>query len=330
MIEPRLIGPRLIGRRVLVGTVLATPWIARAQASRMLSLLVGAPPGRGSDPSARAFAPFLERHLRQTRVAVLNRPGEAGLTAMRLLADASPAGLTIGWIASPTLPARMVDRPEAAGLLDRLRLIGAVQKEPIVFVSAPDSKLQSARDLVQRAGSDPAAMPLGTPPEGSAGHLAALRLQALAGTRLNIVAFPSSAAARQAAQAGNVAAAALGLADALEGLRAGSLSGLGIATQRRSNAFPAVAPLRESGLVLSATILRGIAAPAGLPEEVAAALAAALRGITADPEYLTAGDESGFVPRLIDGAAWAALVSEEQTQLAAIWADSPWIIAAAG
>ena len=78
--------------------------------------------------------------------------------------------------------------------------------------------------------------------------------------RLNIVAFPSAAAARQAAVSGNVAAAALGLSNAIGDLREGRLVGLGIAAANRADAFPDMPPLRDSGLDLSAVIRRGLAA----------------------------------------------------------------------
>ncbi|MCC6720459.1 MAG: hypothetical protein IT555_21510 [Acetobacteraceae bacterium] len=320
-------------RRSLLAAALALPSAARARPSEtlpLLSLVVGSPPGRGADLSARAFAPYLARHLRQVRITVMNRPGEAGLTALRLVADAEPTAGAIGWVASPTLPARMIDRPAGGGLLGKLQLVGAVQKEPIVFVSCPRSPLASVAALLARAGEDAAAMPLGTPPEGSAGHLAALRLQALSGVALNIVAFPSSAAARQAAQAGNAAAAALAMGEAVEGLRDGTLLGLGIAARRPSRAMPTVAPLRDSGLVLSAALLRGLALPVGAPPARIAALATALRGVVADPEFMAAGDESGFQATLLDGEDWTAQMRREHAALADMWRTTPWTVAPSG
>ncbi|MCX7379563.1 MAG: tripartite tricarboxylate transporter substrate-binding protein [Alphaproteobacteria bacterium] len=316
-------------RRALLATPLAlaaTTAQARTQpppTPPLLSLVVGSPPGRGADPSARAFAPFLERHLRNVRVAVLNRPGEAGLAALRLLASSDASGLTLGWVSSPTLPARMVDR-DAPGLLDRLRLVGAVQKEPLVFVSSPRSPLASVGDLLRRAGKDSAAMALGTPPEGSPGHLVALRLQALTGTKLQIVAFPSATAARQAAQEGHAAAAVLAMADAIEALRDGTLSGLGVATRRPHRAMPDVAPLHASGVALQATILRGLALPAAADPARIAALQSALTRIAADPEFIAAGDESGFQPITLPGPAWTAEVEKDYAIFTTLWSLSPW------
>lgn len=301
----------------------ALPTRAAPPAPPLLSLVVGSAPGRGADPSARAFAPFLERHLRNVRVAVLNRPGEAGLAALRLLAGADANGLTLGWVATPTLPARMVDR-DAPGLLSRLHLVGAVQKEPLVFVSSPRTPLTSVGDLLRRAGEDSIAMALATPPEGSPGHLAALRLQALSGTRLHIVAFPSAAAARQAAQGDHAAAAVLPMSDAIEALREGTLAGLGVAARTAHRTLPDVAPLHASGVALQATILRGLALPAGADPARAAALQAALARIAADPEFCAAGDETGFKPIALPGPAWTAQAEQDHAHLATLWSQTPW------
>jgi tripartite-type tricarboxylate transporter receptor subunit TctC len=325
---------RGITRRLLLATPLAlvgacswaaTPTRAAPPALPLLSLIVGSPPGRGADPSARAFAPFLERHLRDVRVAVLNRPGESGLSALRLLAGSDATGLALGWVSSPSLPARMVDR-DAPALLDRLHLVGAVQKEPVVLVSTPRSPLASVADLLARARADGtgAAYPLGTPPPGSPGHLAALRLQALSGIRLHIVAFPSAAAARQAAQEGHAAAALLALGDAIEALREGTLSGLGIAARRPARSMPEIAPLHAAGIALQAPILRGLALPAGADPARIAALEAALLRIAADPEFIAAGDESGFHPTTLPGPTWTTQIRQDHAHLSTIWSTTPW------
>jgi tripartite-type tricarboxylate transporter receptor subunit TctC len=289
-----------------------------------IRLLVGASPGSAPDTVARGVAPFLARQLPGVAIEIQNLTGEAGLTAMQALADAPPSGATLGWVASPTLPARMVDRG-APDLLSRLRLLGAVQEEPIAFVSLPATSDTSVQDLVRRSSEDADAVPLGTPPPGSPPHLAALRLQALAGTRLNIVTFPSSAAARAAAIGGNVAAAALGMAVVVDDLREDRLSGLGIAASARMDTLPDIPVLQEAGLDLAAAITRGLAAPSGLPDALAATLAAALQAVAADPDFVALAETGGFLANWTDGPAWTALVGAEQARLAAVWATEAWL-----
>ena len=314
----------MIGRRQLVLAAAAFGATRPVRAGQTLTLLVGATGGSPVDEVARAFAPFLARHLPFTDVDVRNLVGGAGLAAANALAEAAPDGSVLGWVATPTLPARVVDRG-ADDLLRRIVLLGAVQKEPIAIVSPAATPLGSVQDIVRRAAEDADAVPLGTPPPGSPPHLAALRLQALAATRLNIVAFPSAAAARQAAVAGNVAAAALTLSSAIGDLREGRLVGLGIAANIRTEVFPDMPPLRDSGLDLSAYVRRGLAAPVGLPQEITERLRVAMQAVVADPEFQDQAGDRGFLANWIDGPTWTAVAEAERAELAKLWATEPWL-----
>jgi tripartite-type tricarboxylate transporter receptor subunit TctC len=319
----------VIRRRHLLLGAAALMAAGKAHAGESLALLVGARAGSATDELARSFAPFLTRHLPFTDIDVRSVQGGAGLAAARALAEASPTGAVLGWIATPTLPARMVDRG-GEDLMQHIVLLGAVQKEPICIVSPSATPLGSVQDIIERSADDAGAVPLGTPPPGSPPHLAALRLQAIAGTRLNIVAFPSAEAARQAAVAGNVAAAALSLSNAIGELREGRLVGLGIAAKNRADVFPDMPPLRDSGLDLSAVIYRGLAAPVGLPQEMAERLRTAMQAVVADPEFHEQADSIGFIPSWIDGPTWTARADAERAELARLWATEPWLQEGAG
>jgi tripartite-type tricarboxylate transporter receptor subunit TctC len=312
-------------RRLLIGaTALAASLPRRARAGQTLSLLVGAAAGSGADQGARAFAPFLERHLPHTAVEIHNLPEDAGLAAYRALAQADPSGRVVGWVATPALPARMVDRGGGA-LMQRISLLGAVQREPIAIVSLAATPIGGGHDAIRHTSAAGEAAPLGTPPPGSPPHLAALRVQELAGVPLNIIAFPSAAAVRQAVLAGNVAAAMLGLGDVIAMLREGRLVGVCLNGGERVVAFPAMPPLRDSGLPLTAAIRRGLAAPAGLAPETTERLRAALRDIIADPEFRGQADAGGFEADLTDGPNWSTEAETDRASLALLWQKAPWL-----
>ncbi len=313
----------MIRRRHLL-TAAAAVLLVRPGFASQSTLIVGGKAGAQLDTLARAFIPFLGRHLPSLGLNIANVVGGAGLEAAQALAHASSDGTTLGWVATPTLPARMVDR-RADDLMQRIALVGAVQKEPIAIVSPAATPLGSVQDIIARAADDADAVPLATPPPGSPPHLAALRLQALAATRLNIVAFPSAVAARQAAVAGNVAAAAVGLTNAITDLREGRLVGLGIAAANRADAFPDMPPLRDAGIELSAVIRRGLAVPSGVPADFLEQLRNALQAVVADQEYRDLADASGFIPAWVDGVTWTAQANSERAQLADIWETEPWL-----
>ncbi len=287
-------------------------------------MITGAPAGSNSDDIARSFAHYLGRFLDGPEIQVRNVPGDGGRTALNALADAPPSGASVGWVVTPVLAARAVDRTDPK-LPSRLSLLGAVEREPIAFVASAADPFDSVRDMIERASQDAGGLPLGTPPPGSPPHLAVLRLQVMTQTRLNILAFPSAAAARQALLGGNVLAAALGLSDVIAALRDEKLVGLGIAARKRSGILPDMPVLNEAGVPLSAWIHRGLAMPAETPADVTAPLIKALQAIVEDSAYREQVEAMGLLAAWSDGPSWTARVAREGDELAALWAADPWL-----
>jgi tripartite-type tricarboxylate transporter receptor subunit TctC len=275
---------------------------------RHLTLLLGFSEGSGADKTARDFASFVAPHLPGTDLALVNMPGGAGRIMLAALGDAAPNGTTIGWVVTPTLPARMIDRGEPS-LGQRLQLLGQVEREPIAFVSPSGDPANSIQDIIQRASDDADAVPQ---------------------TQLNIVTFPSAAAARQAVLARNVSAAALGLSEAIGPLRDGSLSAIGIAARRRFGLLPDAPVLDESGIPLSAFIRRGIGVPAGTPPEATAALLVAIRAAAQDGAFAEQGEGKGYYAGWAEGAAWLTQMQTEQAALAKLWETNPWLSSSGG
>ena len=114
----------MIRRRLLLAGATALVLARPARSGGTITLLVGAKEGSPTDALARAFAPFLARHMPIGGITVSNVHGGAGLAAFQALAEAEPTGATLGWVATPSLPARMVDRG-VDDLLRRITLLGA-------------------------------------------------------------------------------------------------------------------------------------------------------------------------------------------------------------
>ena len=157
----------MIRRRDVLAGATGLAFASTARASENLTLLVGAKPGSSLDTLARAFAPLFARRLPGAEILVSNVHGDAGLAAMQALAQTQPNGTTLGWVATPTLPARMVDRG-ADDLMRRITLLGAVEREPVAIVSPTATPLGSVQDIVARSADDAEAVPFGTPPPGAA------------------------------------------------------------------------------------------------------------------------------------------------------------------
>lgn len=288
-----------------------------ARPARSLTLVVGGPPGGVAVTWARGFAPYLERHLPRATVGVQANTGDSVLVAALLLADSPADGKMLGAVSAPLLLARAIEQNQDA-LLGRLDWLAAVADEPVVIVAAP-----AAGDFAAFRGLGNTAT-LGVPPAGSAAGLLGETLRA--GISSGTLAFPSGAAARQAAMAGHVTAAAVSLPDALVHVREGRLVALALASATRCPLLPEVPTLTELGLPLLAQSQRGFVLPMGVPAHQRDRLATALRTAVADPEFAARGQAVGFVPRFVGPDAWPAEMATATGTLARRWADTPWLV----
>lgn len=302
---------------LLLAAGAALPAPALAARRNAVELLVGAPGGSPADLWARSVAPFLERCLPRLALTVRNHPGRAGLEAVALLATARPEQKLISVVTTPLLLARAVEAGEVSPA-DRIAPLASVIEESMVLVGAPAGPpdIEGLRALAERGT-------LGTPPPGSAAHFAAMRLQG----RLDLarLAFPSGAAARQAAMSGHVAAAMLAMPDAIAGLREGKLLGIGIAAARRSALVPDLPTLREQGLDLVAAAQRGFALNAAAPEPFRASLLAGLEAMAADPDFAEQAASLGQNARFLGPEAWRRVLTRADGELRRLWAEEPWL-----
>ncbi len=288
-----------------------------ARAAQPATLLVGAPAGSGPDLWARAAAPFLERHWARAQITVVNRPGHGGISAVRALASAAPDGLTIAAVGTPTLLARAVEQGQTA-LLERLQFVASVSEEPLLLVvpaGGPSQSIEALRAL------PPSAL-LGTPQAGNAAQLAGATLAARLG--LTPFAFANAVSVRQAVQAGHVQAAMLAAPEAMVLLREGRITALAVASAERTPLLPEVATLREQGVAFSALSCRGFALPGATPANKIGPLAAALRAMVANPEFIAQANDFGFRPVFQGPEPWMAHVRATTAELAARWTADPW------
>ncbi|MGX9965446.1 tripartite tricarboxylate transporter substrate-binding protein [Roseomonas sp. F4] len=309
----------VLRRRGLLGLggalALSTP--ALAVRRNPAELLVGAPPGSPVDLWARGVAPFLERALPRLTLVVRNRPGRFGLDLVTALAEAEPDQRIFGVVSSPLLLARAVEQGDPFPLGQIAALAGLAEDGMVlVGANAGPQDVAALRALGDRGT-------LGTAPPGSAAHIAALRLDG----RLDMprFAFPSAAAARQAAIGGHVAASMLALPDVITGLREGKLHGIGIAAARRSPLLPELPTLREQGVDLVAAAFRGFATSPTAPEAFRTALLRGLEAVAGDPDFVEQCSGRGQVPRFLGPEAWGRLLTRADADLRQRWADEPWL-----
>ncbi|MDI1272524.1 tripartite tricarboxylate transporter substrate binding protein [Polaromonas sp.] len=305
--------PPTLTRRdcLLVGAALALPALARAQAwpARPLRLIVPFPPGGLIDNMARLVGPRLAQELGQP-VVIDNKPGAGGNLGAAEVARAQADGYTL-LMASPPLtisPALYASLPYRPAQIAPVGLLGRV---PNVLLVNPKSGINSVAELVARARREPGKMNYASNGNGTSLHLSAELFKSTAGVFVTHIPYRGAAAAVTGLITGEVDMMFENLPSVLGQIQGGTVKALAVTTSRRSTTLPAVPTLAESGMpAFDVSAWYGVAAPAGTPPAVVAALEQALQKILREPEVIRAmesrGADVGFLAAAPMGAFMAA------------------------
>ena len=234
---------RLRGLRVLLPLAASLTFLGAvtAQASeadfykdKTIRLIVGYANG-GYDLYARMIAPYLARAL-GAAVIVENQPGAGGLTALDNLAVAPPDGLRLMIVnGSGAALSQLVGLKGVRFDLAKLGFLATVGGTPRVWLSAPNSPIQTPQDAV--ASTKPIIWAAGGPIDGLSDG-AEFNCAALALKCKIVMGYPGSAQAALALQKGE--ADALNIADtsAYNYVKAGDAKPVATVAFERSRFFP--------------------------------------------------------------------------------------------
>lgn len=270
---------------LLGAAAMATPSAAQFP-TRDITMIIGFSAGGGTDVMARTMAPFMERHLGGgVNIIVENRPGAGGERGFTAIAQATPDGYTLGMVNIPAFITPLIQR-EPAYTLESFAALGNVVSDPASLVVRTDSQFQTLEDFVEYVRENPGVTPVGNSAIGGAMHTSLLRF--LQGEDLNVihVPFPGGGPSRTALLGGHVAAGIMGLGEAAPLHNNGQLRVLATMAAERRPEAPDVPTFVELGYSIVSGSDRGMAAPAGVPEDILARLAEAVRLTVEDPAFL--------------------------------------------
>lgn len=321
----------MTGRRgfLAVGaTALALPCPALAQggwpAGRPIEVIVGFAPGGGTDVMVRALGLFLAAEIPGANFVVLNRPGAGGETAYGALQAAKPDGYTIGAINTPgylSVPLERRVRYDRA----KIRPIARLVDDPTAFVVRQDSPWRTLKDLVEAARKAPGTISVGSSGVGTDDHLGLTLLQAATGTEFIHAPFAGAGLVKNAVLAGHIDVAGLNLGEiGFLGQEIPPLRPLAAMGEHRWELMPNVPTFREEGFDVVMTSERGLAAPRGIPDEIAARLQDAIARVMAKPEWLERAKQLELPLAYLPGAEWEAQMPAQEARYRRIWEATPW------
>lgn len=243
--------------------------------TKPIELIVPFPAGGAADLMSRALAEASKPYLEHP-VVVVNKPGGAAIVGTEAVATAKPDGYTVAaLVVGPAATQPHIDKVNYD--FNSFDVITMIYDQPLALVVKPESKYQTAKDLLDDAKARPGQLKFAGAPVGGVPHLGCELLLRKAGTKGTIVPYQGTGPAATALLGGHIDAATLPPADVATHVEAGKLRALGVMSSERYASLPNVPTLKEQGIDLSASVWAGVAVPKGTPKPVYDKLHAAFK-----------------------------------------------------
>ena len=285
-------------------------------------MVVGFPPGGGTDVVARIIAPRYSELLGQS-VVIENRPGATGTMAAGQVAKSAPDGYTImmGHVSVNAIaPALFSNLPY--DVVRDFAPIGIAAAVPHFVTVHPSMPAKSLSELVAYLKAKPD-LTFPSAGNGSMPHLAGEIFRSLAGVKMVHVPYKGTGQSMQDLLGGQHLVAFDTMPASAPHVRSGKLRALATSSAARLPAFPDVPTAEEAGLAgYQVTTWYGVFAPAGTPPAIVNRLHADLVNAMQTPETrskLEGIGADGTVSR--SPAEFAALVRADTARYAKIVKD---------
>ncbi len=272
--------------------------------SKPIELLVGYDAGGPTDVGARLLAEELEKKLDAT-ITVVNRPGASSQIAYTALTSAEPDGYTMGAVTFPSAIITVIDESRGSDYdRDSFDPVALNVVDPTAVAVAADSDIDTPQDLVDAAKSGD--LRAATTGVASNEHFALARLEEETGASIAPVHFADGAtAAATAFLGGNTEILLANVSDMETLVTEKNAKIVGVMAAERSPFLPDVPTFEESGIDVEIASSRGLAFPAGTPEEITTTVSDAVGEILQDDAFRKRMEDQGLAPVYMDSADYA-------------------------
>jgi len=287
---------------------------ARAQSfpTKPLHLIVPFTPGGTTDILAREIAAKLQVAFGQSCI-VENRPGGGGTIGCELVARSDPDGLTMlmGHIGTLAINPLVYPR-HSYDPVKGWTPIAYVANVPNVLTVNAAVRAASVQELVALAKTKPGALTYGTGGTASASHLASAYFAYATGTEFLHVPYRGTAPFVADLLAGQLQMGFTGAPVVMPLVKQGRLRALAVSSTKRSEAFPELPTVAESGVPgFEADQWYGITGPAGIDPAIAARLNEEINKALASADLRARLEKEGGAAVLAPSEALGAHIAAE-------------------
>jgi tripartite-type tricarboxylate transporter receptor subunit TctC len=276
--------------------------------NKPIRLIVGFPPGAGTDMTARVAAEFLSQRLGQP-IVVENKGGAGTAIAADFIAKSKNDGYTLFWATSDSFAVLPAVKQLPYKPLDDFDFVAITSRYAQILVVNSSRPYKTMQELVAAAKANPAKLSYGSVGVASAPHLAMLVLSKATGIDLVHVPYAGAAPALTSTIAGHVDM--LPITAAQEPIASGAVRPIVAMGSERHFQFPDVPTLKDSGISASFNLYTGLVAPLGTPEPILARLRKELKAMSEDPKIAERFRAASYLPTHIEGAGFKDIMAKD-------------------
>jgi len=225
--------------------------------------------GGAADLTTRLTAKVAEKYLGQP-IVIENRGGGGGVTGQNIGANAKPDGYTLTEVSTSTILNPLTKKVNYTS--DSFTYIANMVQDIETIVINKDEGIKDYDAFVKFAKAHPKAIKVGVSGSYNSDHLAAIIWAEKAGIELVYVPFNGSAKANAALLGGHVNMVLASPAELSEQEKAGEVVYIASMGAKHFPDYPGLPTLKDKGIDLVMGPFRGLAAPAGTPDEIIAVL----------------------------------------------------------
>ena len=273
--------------------------MAQTYPSRPVTLVVPYPAGGGADIIGRMLAEAMKPALGQP-VTVTNRPGGQGTIGTAEVLRSAPDGYNIVLSAVATLTVQPHRQDLPYNSPDDYDPIIKVANLPMVLAVQSTSPWKSAKELMEYLRANPGKIRVGTPGNGSIGHLIVASVNSKAGVKLAHVPYASGAESIPSLLGGHIEAVVAHPSELLPHVKAKTLTVLATFEDHRNSSFPEALTFREVGYDVVMGVYYPVLAPKNMPADVKAKLFKAAKAAIESPAFSGPAKDRGYILEVKD------------------------------
>jgi tripartite-type tricarboxylate transporter receptor subunit TctC len=284
---------------------------AQSYPARPIRMVIPWPAGGITDVIARGVNLHLAEALGQP-IVIDNRPGAGGTLGAAIVAKSAPDGYNLlmhdvmSHCITPSLYTAL-----AYNSLKDFEPVALVAGSPMVLIANPSLKVRTVPELIALAKAKPRQINYASSGAGAITHLAAVRMERIAGIELIHVPYKGSIPAAASVISGETSVSFSTLPAALPHAKTGRLVLLATSFPKRSSQTPDVPTIAETLNGYDLGLYSGLWAPKGTPRAVIAKLHAETMKGLAHPKVKEILTTVSAVPGTLSPEQFGAVLAKE-------------------